>query len=421
MGSVIAKWLRIQAIVVGITLVCSTGSAQALNFFPSNQHSFQFVECFIKAVSNRLETTPTQRENARRLLKIRYDHLMYDVAPSEGAVLSPEAQEQRERIRYYIAVEAMTMIQERINIFNYASRSKTGRRLPQNLDDAFELQAGICGYQVHGFIDLVRHVGIQARSVQIYGTDDTGTPISHIAAEVLIGGKYRLFDITSETAFVSVTSKNEPPLYDELLSFEDFFSKSPDQVRCIRNSLNGWCLSISKETEMQDLSYFQRRPRISTSWNIGMVGAIRPLQLEKFGSGCRIRTNGIPNFLGRADDHGLPILDPRGVELSIDDPIHAADVEVHIEAVAIPASSHAFLQLRDAMSDETLDQRPIAAGKVVLHLPKSKSKSPRKLRLTIDSDDTKSTHQYATWNQIEVRYSSANAPSAVVYEARKTR
>lgn len=361
----------------------------------------------------------SQRDAAKHLLRARYEFLTFCAERENTQAPSADVETKFEEVRYCVALEAMSMIRERLNIFNFAVLQTATRAIPSDLDDAFEKQAAICGHQVAGFLDLLRSVNLCARSVQLYGNTSSGQPISHISCEVLLGGKFRLFDVTSAAVFVDAKNAGRTPTYRDLLSFDELMAMPSGKFHCVANPLDGWRSRFPANTEFHDMAYFAARKPSAISWSIGMSGAIRPLLIDNQSYGRRITTVGIPNFLGRADDHGVPVTRGRGIELIVEDPLTPGELYVELTAVQKPTTTTASLQLRDTAADAILAECRADVGNVVLQIPAATGRVPRELRLTLVADDSEATC-YAVWRQAELRNSSPNKPRSVIYETRET-
>ena len=77
-----------------------------------------------------------------------------------------------------------------------------GGTAPSSLQDAVARGIGICGHQAELFGAILKALGLKTRPVQFWWRDDEGKAVNHIAVEVVLDGKWRLFDPTFGAYFL---------------------------------------------------------------------------------------------------------------------------------------------------------------------------------------------------------------------------
>jgi len=307
-----------------------------------------------------------------------------------------------------IVLDAVNAVAERVHPFNYGYLCENQLPLPRSRSEVVAQGAGICGNQVDVFLQLVRELGFEARSVQLYGMLPDGSRWSHIGAEVKVAGKFRLFDVTYAQAFVRKPPGAATAVLDDALSFDEAIALSPDELEIYENRV-GWKNVICRNGEAHDFGSYVRG-EISAAAIVGVSGTIQALHFTEEGALRNYTSDGIPAFIGSTDDHGAPPLAGRGVELELRDLRGADRVELDVIALVCSDGERSRLTLCDAATGRLLDTQPPPKGKnrngtVVFTIPKEYARELKHLRLTLESglDSAASDHRcFALWKELRV-------------------
>ena len=103
---------------------------------------------------------------------------------------------------FFSALATANFVQARMSSLNYSILSVEKKKLPTNVEQCLEKEAGICGNHVAAFLEISKRLGLRARPVEFYFRGDKPQKNhSHICAEVFYRGHWRMFDITWGTYF----------------------------------------------------------------------------------------------------------------------------------------------------------------------------------------------------------------------------
>ncbi len=322
------------------------------------------------------------------------------------------------RLNLCLVLEAMNAVEERINTVNYDYLANHGQTLPASRVEAFEHGAGICGHHVDAFLYLVRNLGFEARSVQLFGKTAEGNYWSHIGAEVMLDGKYRLFDVTYEMIFTRKNPARSNFTVDDLLSLEEARALESAELHVFENRLDGWKHLSSPEIALHDFGSFLRG-ECPASVVTGMSGPVQAMCHSDAAGTRAFKPDGIPNFIGATDDHGMRPQSGMGIELELSDLIRPERVEVDVQSLACNDASRTLLVLRDADTGRILREHRLMAGPksdetVTFTIPREPGYEVRNLRIAVNSGIDPSSadqHCYALWKEVRVQSRSGNLPA----------
>jgi hypothetical protein len=132
----------------------------------------------------------------------------------EGVTLS------KDEVDTFAAIEAMNLVQNVAGSGRYAYLSLSHKDFlkPTMTEQAGLLTNGygICGNHQYLFVEILNPLGILSRAVDFYFSDSKGRRNSHAAAEVKIGNKWRYFDVTWGSFWLSNVDDTS-----SLMAFDD--------------------------------------------------------------------------------------------------------------------------------------------------------------------------------------------------------
>jgi hypothetical protein len=355
---------------------------------------------------------PARLDVVLQQLRQKQSALLFDLerVPTADRV-GDDYESQLQHRNLCIVLDVMNAVEERLSTANYSYLATHRRPLPTNLKDAFESGCGLCGNHVAAFLHLVRNLGFDARSVQIYTRMANGALLSHIMAEVRLGDKYRLVDVTHAALYTSREVAGPRFAVDDLLSLEEARALGPDRTRTWENGLDGWKYAVGQHAELYDLNYFLRSMTPADSLIVGGRGIVRPLQSTATGLILTYVPDGIPNYLGTADDHGMPTENGNGITLELSDLMHPDCIEVDIHSLSCNDAGRTLLEVRDLETGRLLGTQPLTAGpnsRGTIHfdLPHEPGYLISGVRIAVDSgiEPTKPDQTcYALWSEVRVR------------------
>ncbi len=120
---------------------------------------------------------------------------------------------------YFIAMSALGYVNNQVNPYSHSFYKGIGDTI-DGVEEALDKQAGLCGTQSWVYATLVRELGVQARTIQVFQMDRFNGS-THVMEEVWFNNKWNLIDITTATFFRDSTAK----MY-ELMSFDEISNKT---------------------------------------------------------------------------------------------------------------------------------------------------------------------------------------------------
>lgn len=208
------------------------------------------------------------------------EHAVQGINHSLGDNLS------KDDLDIYRALEAMNLVQTLAGSgrYNYlASTSQGALALPMNEQSQMLKRGyGICGNHQAMFLEIMKLLNVEARSVDFYYIDAQEHPCSHAAAEVKIANKWRYVDITWGSIWVK--EKNN---LSSLLSLEEVLNHEGQ----VMSGINSWYLHFKYPRFVSDpLEYLQSK-RLQILRNKGGL-LIVPLVNNQ------VKLDGLPKYIG---------------------------------------------------------------------------------------------------------------------------
>ncbi len=118
---------------------------------------------------------------------------------------------------FFVALSTLGYVHNQVNPYVYGYYRSISETI-DSVEEALEKQAGLCGTQSWVYATLIRELGLQARTIQIYQMDRYNGG-SHVVTEVYFNGKWNLIDSTTGTFY------RNGKMY-ELMSFEEINGKA---------------------------------------------------------------------------------------------------------------------------------------------------------------------------------------------------
>jgi Transglutaminase-like superfamily len=195
----------------------------------------------------------------------------------------------------FLALAAVRYVTNRLSPLRhgYIAQKFGPQYLPKTAAVCLEMEAGICGSQVDAGLQLIRQLGIKARSVQFYWGNAKGRQ-SHIALEVFVRGRWRFIDATWSAWFEWPGSE-----ILDLASLSEISADSAVKLKLHFDPASPAYL-VSRIDGDDPFDYLKPYPdmvRVS-----GMNGIVPLLVVGK----DAWTSAGLPNFFGRTTDHGIP-------------------------------------------------------------------------------------------------------------------
>lgn len=194
------------------------------------------------------------------------------------------------------ALAIMNYIQNRVSSTQYGYMKRFKETLPINDEEILEKEAGICGQHASLFLNLATRLGLTARSVEFYWPGKN-VPLSHAAAEVLIGKQWVYFDISWGTYFQKDIHADKTKRKVNALSISEILELKNPMEHAVTNSAN---LAFFQQTVggIDPFSYLKKGVQV----HLGKTGIINfPVKNanEKF----LVEPNGLPNYFGIVNDY----------------------------------------------------------------------------------------------------------------------
>ncbi|MGH7232096.1 MAG: transglutaminase domain-containing protein [Nitrospiraceae bacterium] len=200
------------------------------------------------------------------------------------------------------ALATMNYVQSRVSSTQYGYLSyRKERPLPTSDELCLLYEAGICGNQISVFLSLLSSLGLTARSLEFYWHNDHGIPMSHIAAEVNVGGKWVFFDVTWGAYYKRYPHSRGHKYFIDALSFAEVRLLEDAAKHRVTNSSN-LAFRLQEENGIDPFSYIHS----AHSALVGKTGVIYPALInnnEGDNGGQRVRLQGIPDYIGTASDY----------------------------------------------------------------------------------------------------------------------
>jgi len=200
-----------------------------------------------------------------------------------GPGLSPE---------YVFAVATMNHVQSRLSSLNYSVLTKSSKPVPRNVEECFQLEAGICGNHIAAFLEIARRLKVRARPVEFYLHGETPRQNhNHICVEVFYRDKWRLLDVTWGTVY-----RTPGGTVDELASITEIRKDPRSRTWAVTNQNDLWYQQW-KASGLDPLEYVDYR---QLDLLRGRAGTIR-LVPQPADPGDRYQPVHQPGYLGRND------------------------------------------------------------------------------------------------------------------------
>ncbi len=168
------------------------------------------------------------------------------------------------------AVEAANLVQATLSSARYAYMVSISQHRPPASAEKLAIEgAGICGNHVEAFLAIMSELGIKARPIQFYYTDQAGVRQSHIAAEVSYAGRWNYFDVTWNAVFPAA----EPAEPLQFRSYTEVLA-SKDPVP-LTDNVNAWTMSVRLQG-LDPFEYLKARPLSVTAGGVGTVNVPAP-------------------------------------------------------------------------------------------------------------------------------------------------
>lgn len=196
------------------------------------------------------------------------------------------------------AMAVVRYVSNRMSVLRYGGLSLIGQS-PLTTWEAIQNGAGICGNHAEAAILLARKVGLRARPVQFfrYGADGRQ---SHIAVEIFARGAWRYFDVSYRTWFLS-------PGNDELdvASYADIAARG-EAVFQRRTDEASLTMVLNRLQDGDALEYLARWPNRIVLVDAGGEVPLRPANARDADGRLNWDIGGLPNYIGRAKNYGVP-------------------------------------------------------------------------------------------------------------------
>jgi len=254
----------------------------------------------------------SELDKAKRILQQRKTYMQKATIP-----LSISEKDGAQRLELATILETMKFVGDRVSSLNYGFQYLAGQKHPESNEEALRSGAGLCGNHAAVFLELVRSLGYQAQSVQFYYPSNKGIPYSHIAAEVKLGGRWVFTDITNQALFRNAKYKFQPLQASQLLSQEEVSNIGIENVDIVQNSIDGFKYFWEPANSRVRWGSFDYLFSTKTQGGIlhGGNGKLVPFSAKVDGDRIIMTHDGIQNFLGQGQDHGVDDIDGAGVEL----------------------------------------------------------------------------------------------------------
>jgi hypothetical protein len=193
---------------------------------------------------------------------------------------------------YVCAVATMNHVQSRLSSLNYSILTKAQKPIPGNVEECFQLNAGICGNHIAAFLEIAGRLEIRARPVEFYLHGETPQENhNHICVEVFYRQKWRLLDITWGTLY-----RTPGGAIDELASITEIRKDPRSRTWAVTNETDLWYQQW-KASGLDPLEYVDYR---ELDLLRGRAGTIRLIPVPT-DLGQRYQPVHQPGYLGRND------------------------------------------------------------------------------------------------------------------------
>jgi hypothetical protein len=259
---------------------------ESVRFFSVVILAVMLLAVLTLSAERQVEERPVQDEGVARSLRIISRDVEY---VSAGRAQVRDAA---------VAISTLNYVQSHISSTQYGYLSSTDPgSLPVSVEECLIQNAGICGNQVEAFMLLVTRLGLQARSVKFFWENRDGKAVSHIAAEVKFGGKWRYFDVTWGTFFVSRPETVDRTHGYDILAFDEVMAlREPAKHRITNQSALSYWLQI--QSGLDPFEYIKANKSIL----FGENGSVR-LVPKREGTIVHYFPDNKPDFFGLYPDH----------------------------------------------------------------------------------------------------------------------
>jgi hypothetical protein len=123
---------------------------------------------------------------------------------------------------YYATVSCMQYVYANISGYIWKDINVRTGRTTYTVEEALELNAGLCGGQIQVYKGIMDEIGITSRTIQFYGEDSTNGK-NHIMIEVFYSNKWHFVDVTPCAFFKAPgTTSYDMLSLDEVLQETDY-------------------------------------------------------------------------------------------------------------------------------------------------------------------------------------------------------
>jgi len=251
---------------------------------------------------------------------------------------------------HFTVLELLSFVQHELSSARYSSwKRKDEFTPPDSARDAIVDAHGICGNHVQAFLLFARALGLDARSVEFWYSDDRGQRSSHIGVEIFLLNRWVFADVSWGGLFLRDAA--------DIFSAMSLEEARANPVRPRTNANDVWFNAVTASGV--DPFYYLKAPDLQITR--GHVGAItlywQPADVEG-GKAWSTDLAHIPNYVGDNKPDGRQV----GLEIATNLPSGEYNLKLKVagvggcensqltvgnERAAIPKTGEIALQVRD--------------------------------------------------------------------------